>query len=306
MKSVVVISEVDETLIQTLQTHLGSRKSQLRLLLKEFHNVFIKNVSPKPRNVHWSEEIKKHPLYKSEKHQVIEKIASTIKRGKSLRPYLSEKSDQLNHYDLSLSHYGVHHLHMGDSQQSKGARAGRVKGTKRLLFVRFTETDAYLLDILDHKMQTGFLNMHLFRIMHGNWPESIERFKLNGAVGVAVKYTDKEVAELLENDVNVIVEMGLEQVYMLPGMGTTTAGTPLLAERRVDKTIDELCSIVTIVKQHSCETATLMKRLTGVGHNVIRLKARIRLGLLDVYDASSGCVFNLQDRNLIVSVPDEF
>lgn len=306
MENVAVISEVDETLTQALQSHLGSRESQLRLLLREFHNVFIKNVSPKPRDVHWSEELKKHPLYKADKNQVIEKIASAIKHGKSLRPYLSEKSDQLNHYDLSLSHYGVHHLHMGDSKQSKGARAGRVKGTKRLLFARFTETDAYLLDILDHGMQTGFLNMHIFRVMHGNWPESVERFKLNGVIGVAVKYTDNEVAELLENDVNVIVEMDLEQVYMLPGMGATTAGTPLLAERRVDKTIDELCAIVNIVKQHSCETATLMKGLTGVGHNVIRLKARIRLGLLDIYDASSGCVFNLQERNLIVSVPDEF
>ncbi len=306
MRNIVVIPEVDETLVKALQNHLCSRTQDIHMLLKEFHNVYIKNVTAKPRTVYWSDELKKHLLYKRGKKQVIEKIVSNIKRGESINQYLSEKSDQLNHYDLSLSHFGVHHLHLGESIQARGSRAGKVKGTKCLLFIRFTETDAYLLDILGHGMRSGFLNMHIVRVMYKNWPKSVEPYRIKSAVGVAVKYTDEEAAELIENNVNVIVEIAPEKVFMLPGMGTTTAGIPLVVERRVDKTIRELRAIVQIVKENSCATATLIRKLTGTWCNVIRLRGRIRAGLLYIYDTGSGCIFTLQDNHLVVSVPDEF
>jgi hypothetical protein len=283
---IAVIPEVDETLGEALRAHLGSRTQDVRLLLKEFHNVFIKNVTPAiPRKVYWSQELKRHPLYNAEKKRLIEEIAEKLQRGDSIQSHLSERSNQLNQYDLGLSHFGVHHLHLGEKTQGHGVRAGRVKGTKSLLFARFTNSEAYLLDILNHGIRSGFLNAHLFRVMHSNWPDSVEKFRLKGAVGVAVKYSDDELAKLLENDVNVIVEMAQEQVYMLPGMGTTTAGTSLLVELRVDRTIDELRAIVQLVKENSRAARALMKNLTGAGHNVIRLRGRIRAGLIDVYDA---------------------
>jgi len=306
MERPVVTVEIDNSLVAALQHHLGSKTVDLKGLLKEFHNLFLKQVSQRRRQVHVSEELTRHNLFKNEKQQVVEQIVATLENGGPLTPYLSEKSEQLQHFDSSLAHFGVHHFHLGEKTQHSGVRAGQVKGTKSLLFVRITESDAYLLDILNHDMKRGFLNMHLLRVMYRNWPESIEPFRLKGAIGVAVKYSDEEAAELLENDVNVIVELGEEQVYMLPGMGTTTAGTPLLMERRVDHTVREFRRIACMVEHNPNAVSALIKQLTGVGHNIIRLKGRVRAGLLDIYDSTSGCVFTTEREDLVVSMPDEF
>lgn len=306
MKSTVVILELDESLRDSLKNYLGSRSEDARVLLREFHNLFIKHVTPRPRAIHLSDEIKKHPLYNAEKKQVIEVIVSKVRKGHSVTPYLSEKSVQLEHYDSSLAHFGVHHFHLGVTKQKHGARAGRVKGTKSLLFVRFTELDAYFLDILSHGIRSGFLNMHLFRVMYRNWPASVDSFRLKHVLGLQVKHTDDEISALLESNVNTIVEMEPGRVFMLPGMGATTAGTSLEVERRASKAIDDLRIIANLVKNNANTFAALILKLTGCNHNVIRLRARIRTGLLDIYDASSGCVFNLQDGEIMVSVPDKF
>lgn len=306
MKKVIVIPEIDNTLREVLKKHLGSRTEDVRSLVREFHNVLVKQVASRPRAVYLSEDLKKHPLYTAEKRKAIDAVISRIERGETIEPYLSDRSVQLGQYDLSLAHFGVHHLHLGDTRQERGSRAGRVKGTKSLLFARFTESEAYFLDILNHGMRSGFLNMHLFRVMCRNWPDSVESFRAKQAIGVSVKYTDDQAAELLENNVNLVVEIAPQQVFMLPGMGTTTAGTPLAVERRVDRNIDELRSIVRLVKENPSAVAALIMKLTRIGHNVIRLRVRARAGVLDIYDASSGCIFNLQNSDLVVSVPDGF
>jgi hypothetical protein len=299
-----VIVEIDSSLTAALREHLESKTSDLKSLLKEFHNLLLKRVSQQRRQVHVSGELAQHSLFKNEKRHVVKKIIATLESGGSLDPYLSEKSEQLQHFDLSLAHFGVHHLHLGEAIQDYGSRAGRIKGTKSLLFARIAESDAYLLDILNHDTKYGFLSMHLLRVMHRNWPKSVEPFRLKGAIGVAVKYSDEEVATLLQNEVNVIVELGREQVYMLPGMGTTTAGTPLLMEQRVDQTLRDFTRVVRMVEHNSACVSDLIKQLTGAGHNIIRLKGRVRAGLLDIYDSTSGCVFTTERENLVVSVPD--
>lgn len=304
MRHPIVIVEIDSSLVAALQHHLGSKTVHLKALLMEFHNLLLKQVPQRRRQVHVSGELTRHKLFKNQKQQVVKQIVASLESGGTLAPYLSEKSEQLQHFDLSLAHFGVHHFHLGDKTQHFGARVGRVKGTKSLLFVRITESDAYLLDILNH--QDGFLNMHLLRVMHRNWPESIEPFRLKGAIRVAVKYSDEEAAELLQNEVNVIVELGKEQVYMLPGMGTTIAGTPLLMEQRVDHTVRDFRHIACMVEHNPNAVSALIKQLTGVGHNIIRLKGRVRAGLLDTYDSTSGCIFTTERENLVVSVPDMF
>jgi len=305
LEAPIIISEIDETLIESLQAYLKTNQSDLRVLLHEFYNVFIKSPSQQPRKVHWSSELLDHPLFQNEKNVLIKSIAASIENGNPLTPYLSEKSEQLRQYDISLAHFGVHHMHLGDKLQTKGARKGRVKGTKSLLFVRFVGSNAYLLDILGHDLQEGFLNMHLFRVMYKNWPESIEQFHLKGVIGVAIKYSDAEVLNLIKNDVNVIVEMGRNEVYMLPGMGTTTAGTPLQVEIHADRTIEELQMTVKAVHQHSISVAQWIRRLTKIGYNIIRLKSEIKNGLVYIYDSQSGCVFNMQGDKLIISNPNK-
>lgn len=258
MAHIIVIDEIRATLCVSLQEHLCSTESDLHALLRQFHNFLAKNISARPRRTHLSEEIQRHPLFLREKKQAIERIRADIETGSDLSKYLSEKSTQLGHHDKSLAHFGVHHFHLGDALEAWGARKGCMKGTKSLLFIRILDDDAYLLDILDHGMHTGFLNIRLFRLMHRNWPHSVEDHRIKNAIGLAQTYTDMEAAELLENDVNVFIEPVPGQVFMLPGMGTTTAGTSMLVERDADRSMDAILEIVESVKRNPSVIA--MKR----------------------------------------------
>lgn len=243
MISVVLIDEVEETLSASLRDFLGSKEREFRPLLRQFHNILAKNIRPRPRKVHTSREVQQHQLFLNEKRHVIEQIVEDIEAGRDLTKYLSKKSEQPQYYDKSLAHFGVHHLHLGEGHQTKNVRSRRVKGTKSLLFARVLEDDIYLLDILNHDLHASFLNIHFLRVMHRNWPDSIESFRAKEAIGVAHKYTDSEAAELLENDINLLIELGPNQVYLLPGMGTTAAGTPTLVETRVNSTIHTIQKI---------------------------------------------------------------
>ncbi len=288
MAGIIVIDEIQETLCTSLQVHLRSKENDLHTLLRHFHNHLAKHISAKPRKTHLSEEILQHPLYLREKKQIIECIMMDIKSGSDLSKYLSERSGQLEHHDKSLAHFGVHHFHLGDAIETRGTRKGRVKGTKSLLFIRVLDDDAYLLDILNHDIHTGFLNIRLFRLMHRNWPESVEDHRIKNAIGMACAYTDLEAAELLKNDINTCIEPEAGHVFMLPGMGTTSAGTSILVERNADRDMDVILEIAKFVKRNSLPIAREIIAITGVHHNTIRLRGRIKGGLLDVYDGSSG------------------
>lgn len=288
MARIIVIDDIRATLGASLQEHLGSSESDLHALLRQFHNFLAKHIRARPRRTHLSEEILRHALFLREKKQVIERIMADIDTGSDLSKYHSEKSTQLEHHDKSLAHFGVHHFHLGDAVEARGARKGRVKGTKSLLFLRVLDDDAYLLDILDHGMHTGFLNIRLFRLMHRNWPHSVESHRIKNAIGLARTYTDMEAAKLLENDVNTCIEPEPGQVFMLPGMGTTTAGTSMLVERDTDRVMDAILEIAASVKRNPTPIAMKITAITGIRHNTIRLRGRVKDGLLDIYDGSSG------------------
>lgn len=293
MASVVVIDEIETTLCASLQDFLGARRGDLRTLLRQFHNVLAKRISPMPRTVHLSADIQRHPLFDGEKKAIISRIITDIECGSDLSKYLSEKSDQLDLHDKCLAHFGAHHFHLGEIVESRGARRGRVRGTKHLLFVRIIESDAYLLDILGHEIRSGFLNLHLFRVMQRNWPESVESYRLPNALGLTRSYTDEEGAYLLEHDINLAVEPAPGQVYFLPGMGTTTAGTSCLVEERTDRTLNEMLSISEQIKQNPDLHADKIAKTTGIRYNTIRLRGGIADNALEIYDATSGFGFRI-------------
>ncbi len=302
---VTVINEIDKTLISSLQEFLNSKENDIRLIIRQYHNITEKKISSIQRKIHLSKEVCSHPLFLHEKRKTIENIIFDIEAGNDLSKYLSERSEQLDQYDLSLAHMGTHHFHLGDKAQTKGSRKGRVKGTKSLLFALVSDRDVYFLDILNHDIKKGFLNINMLRIIHNNWPELIETHRLKGAIGVSKKYSDEEAATLLENNINVIIELGENQVYMLPGMGATTAGTPMLVEMKTDRAIRCIQYIHSVVSQNSRKTASEIKKITGVESNIIRLRGRLRDGLLNVYDAGSECSFHIEGENVVITAPSE-
>jgi hypothetical protein len=135
--------------------------------------------------------------------------------------------------DMLLNDWGLHHLHLGTTLESDGfmTRTGPV------LFVRFTDTIAYLVAILPHGAWT---RQELVLILHRNWPEAISRFHLKGLAGVEPQVSDDEVRQLRKAGVLVFLEIEPGVVYAPIGGGYSTLRTSINVVTDYDRIVSSL------------------------------------------------------------------
>jgi hypothetical protein len=113
-------------------------------------------------------------------------IERAIQEGRSLNKYLStnimhkyisQYNSTARDKDLLLNDLNIHHLHIG-----LGTHKMYYDFTERtgdILFVLFTDKEAYLLDVLGHN---DFGSHRLARIIIDNWPDSNFLIPLNGVL----------------------------------------------------------------------------------------------------------------------------
>ena len=142
-------------------------------------------------------------------------VERKIATGDDLTPHLSKGIRDLEYDDDLLNHWGIHHLHLGTRTEPDGF----VERSGPLLFVRFDEGHAYLLDVLPHGSWT---RQDLVSALHENWPEALHRFRMPGGTGDAL--TDADVMTLRKRHINHVVTMDDGTVYLPLGWGTNAAG----------------------------------------------------------------------------------
>lgn len=180
----------------------------------QYFNLLRRLIPPVPRKVLVAKEFTCPPELQSGLNLVREKI----QQGIDLRPHLSKKIVDLDYDDDLLNDWGIHHLHLGTTLDADGF----VKRTGPLLFVRFDELNAFFINVMGHGSWT---NQDMIRIIHRNWPESIERFRIKGFAGLSKSITDKDIKEFRAGHVISFIEPEPGVIYAPPGMGITTAGT---------------------------------------------------------------------------------
>jgi hypothetical protein len=109
-------------------------------------------------------------------------------------------------------------LHLGTSFEADGF----YKQQDMLLDARFTDTDAYFLTIKGHG---EWYAQEFIAIIDREWPESIARFRLP-VIDVERGYSDSERKELRNGNVDALIRMEKGKIYMSPGGGLSTDGTP--------------------------------------------------------------------------------
>jgi len=144
-------------------------------------------------------------------------IERKITCGEDLSSHLSRLLRKPTYNDPLLNDWGIHHIHLGATTDSDGF----VKRTGSVLFVRFDNTNAYLIDVLSHG---SWSQQRLVKELHDNWPDSIKHFRLNGVLGQATTFTDKDVAALRKANVNTVVDLGGGVIYAPIGGGFSTSG----------------------------------------------------------------------------------
>jgi hypothetical protein len=196
----------------------------------DIEKYIFRRILPKKRKVHISSHLKNI----SDDFKIpVQHICKDIEEGRNLHKYQSRLLKKSNFNDAMLGDWGIHHLHLSTKQELDGY----VKRTNELLFVRFTEDDAFLIGIFVHGEWT---NSKIIEIIHNELPQSIETFIMHGITPAKEDLTDKQRSNARSKGVNTAIQMKDGTVYMGPGMGLVFSGAPAYAIMKADSYIKNL------------------------------------------------------------------
>lgn len=167
----------------------------------------------KPRNILISQEF----LCPQELEAGLELIKKKILNGENIRPNQSRLLKKINNKDGLLFDWDIHHLHLGTNIESDGF----VNRTGPLLYVRFDDENAYLLNVESHGAWTL---QELLKIIHRNWPQSIENFRINDAISLSTNFSDEDLKDLRGAQINSLIEVAPGAIYIGPGWGIVASG----------------------------------------------------------------------------------
>jgi hypothetical protein len=137
-------------------------------------------ISAQPRSVARSIAFNQNPVA-AERTEAISHVVADIEQGNDLTKYLSRRVTmgfalpskpgvtknlaRLQHLDLLLNEWGIHHLHISTRIEPDGF----VERDDPLLFAMFEPETAYFLDIGTH---SSFVDQRLAEIAVENWPNA--------------------------------------------------------------------------------------------------------------------------------------
>ena len=201
-------------------------------LVARYLEMLKRRISPKPRAVHFSEEIqdtlgsliRKHAKRRSEDALEAWRTAFYIRHllwtGESVTGFLTKNVNRVRSRDGLLWDFGMHHFHLS----RRVDKDGFVERSSYLLFAIITGEGAYFVDIRPHP-EPGSLRwsgQELRDIVHRNWPELLERHAVRGVEGDIL--TDREVGNLRAKNCNYVARVGGKAVSTIGG-GTMADGS---------------------------------------------------------------------------------
>ncbi|MFN4248708.1 MAG: hypothetical protein ACK4EY_13355 [Flavipsychrobacter sp.] len=206
---------------------------------KQYFNYHIRLVKAIPRILHRS-DIFNCPI---ELESGLIEIERKILSGESLKPHLSTRIQDLNYQDDMLSDWGIYHLHLGTNILPNGF----VNRTGPLLYARFDNENAYLINIYPHQNWT---KQDMIRVLHSNWPDSIANYRLNDVIGLSHVPTDDEVALGRKHHINMGLEIEPGVVYTNIGGGMATDGTSISVTMGMIQTFRIIREYEKIINEH--------------------------------------------------------
>lgn len=147
----------------------------------------------------------------------LENLKDKIQKGEDLRLHLSKKIVELNYDDPLLNDWGIHHLHLGTELDKRSF----IKRTGPVLFSRFDDLNAFFINVMPHGTWS---NQEMLRILYRNWPDTFEKYRVNGITGFENNRTDSEIALLRKGNVLSTIEVEPGVVLYPIGGGYMSSG----------------------------------------------------------------------------------
>ncbi len=212
--------EIEIDLLADLKEQLKSRlvnsgvKTTSSNPIYDFFNFKKRYIEPKPRIIKKSKEFSCPIGYEV----ALTEIENKISTGGNLVPYLSKQIKDAGYSDGILNDWNIHHLHLS----CRIGKDGFVQRSDYQIFAFFTEDVCYLLQIYPHNKPNLYSTQEMIKIIDNNWPELIEKKKINGNLSVSI--TDAEYAKLRKANVSTFVQTEPGKIFGVIGGGYMSNG----------------------------------------------------------------------------------
>ena len=245
------LNQIALNLVKSWQLEFNQEIENLSSPLFRWLDFRLRYIEPIPRKIVASNKFpKKLPLIVETGFQL---LVEKLRNGLDVNPYQSKTLTRFNdtsskrrskRTDLLWADWGITHLHITDKPLKHGKYfydRECSSGDSCLLFCMFSGDQVGLIDIRRHQDELVFSDLDLIKIVKESWPEYIEQFKLNGILP-GTNFTNEEIDYARKGGVNSGIVLD-DSVYMGPGMGVTSASTPLkvtLKANQLLKWVDQL------------------------------------------------------------------
>lgn len=222
----------------------------------KYYNLLKRLIVAGPRSVVFSDIFNCPPDLKEGLQQLTDKI----QKGENLSPHLSKTIKDIEYDDVMLNDWGIHHFHLGAEQDSSGF----IKRTGPLLFARVTSGTVYCVNVFSHG---AWSRQEIIEIIHRNWPETIQQYKINRAQPVALfQITDNHIKDFRNAGLSTMVQVPDGSLYAPTGGGYMLDGTSMQAVRQ---SIQMLKTIERLQKQAIDELPNIVKDLKKQGREMV-------------------------------------
>nr|QNO46946.1 hypothetical protein CLAIAILK_00007 [Methanosarcinales archaeon ANME-2c ERB4] len=219
-------------------------------LLREYINTCSKMISPIPRKVFISEELKsKEP---EEISSIFDEIKTKFEKGYNVNPHLSKRLLDLKSDDYLYHSWGIYHLHLTNTKKNKSDFFYDRPVPDSLLFFIVRGNDVYFIDILPHNEENIFSKRRMLEIIKNNWHDLLEPCKVQGMEGAG--YNDKEIGQLRKDGTNSPIEIDGSTYLPIGGGGLSVSRTNLMHHRYVNDFIEKTIEIERQIREELSKT----------------------------------------------------
>jgi hypothetical protein len=211
-----------------IQVHQNT--GRLRVLLRQYVNLGMKFLPAQNWKIKKSSKLKdtQGKPYRDELDFFIEQAIS----GNEIKGFQSKKSLCAYDEDALLNCWSIHHVHLSKELESNGEF---YKRSDWLLMLHQTRDTLYLIDVIPHKdfdedpitlnkVNLSFSRKKIFEILVRDFPYTMEKWRLNGVLGVKNKLSDFEIRSARKSGLMVSVTVDGEVYTGGFGIASSTSG----------------------------------------------------------------------------------